>query len=162
MPPRHAYWTIIYGDQATAFRAGTSEELLPTLRQLQRTHTDAVLKYFARGKLWSSAEEARLGQRRGPNDRRQGARSASGRPDEPRRGSKWRPGGEHRDARDRFKVPRDVKRKRFKARLRWNAAKREPGPGDHSGSGSTGRTAPEQRRRARARGATRPPKKDDE
>ena len=37
MPPRHAYWTIIYGNQPTAFRAATQEELLPTLGQLQRS-----------------------------------------------------------------------------------------------------------------------------
>ena len=36
MPPRYAYWTIIYGNQATAFRAAVPEDLLPTLRQLQR------------------------------------------------------------------------------------------------------------------------------
>ena len=33
-----------------------------------------------------------------------------------RRGRDWRPGGDHKDPRDRFKVPRDVKRARFKAR----------------------------------------------
>src|SRR4029079_4195882 len=31
MPPRHAYWTIIFGNQPTAFRSATSDELLPTL-----------------------------------------------------------------------------------------------------------------------------------
>ncbi|MGH9411379.1 MAG: hypothetical protein ACRD1V_18235, partial [Vicinamibacterales bacterium] len=31
-----------------------------------------------------------------------------------RRGRDWRPGGDHKDPRDRFKVPRDVKRARFK------------------------------------------------
>ena len=52
MPPRHTYWTIIYGNQPTAFRAATQEELLPTLRQLQSKHPDAVMKWFARGRLW--------------------------------------------------------------------------------------------------------------
>src|SRR4029079_18293904 len=59
MPPRHVYWTIIYGNQATSFRAATHKERLPTLKQLQSRHPDAVLKYFARGRLWNSAEEAR-------------------------------------------------------------------------------------------------------
>jgi hypothetical protein len=35
-----------------------------------------------------------------------------------RRGRDWRPGGQHKDPRDRFKVPRDVKRARFKQNLR--------------------------------------------
>ncbi len=34
------------------------------------------------------------------------------------RGRDWRPGGQHQDPRDRFKVPRDVKRARFKQNLR--------------------------------------------
>ena len=51
MPPRYVYWTIIYGNAATSFRAGTREELLPTLKQLQSRHPDAVMKFFARGKL---------------------------------------------------------------------------------------------------------------
>ena len=34
------------------------------------------------------------------------------------RGRDWRPGGAHKDPRDRFKVPRDVKRARFKDKLR--------------------------------------------
>ncbi|PYR58345.1 MAG: hypothetical protein DMF85_10895, partial [Acidobacteria bacterium] len=48
MPPRFAYWTIIVGDQPTAFRAARQDELLPTLRQLQSRHPDAVMKWFAR------------------------------------------------------------------------------------------------------------------
>src|SRR6185437_16136052 len=59
MPPRHAYWTIIFGNQPTAFRSATSDELLPTLRQIQSKHPDAVMMWFARGRLWRSPEEAR-------------------------------------------------------------------------------------------------------
>ena len=69
MPPRHAYWTIILDSKPTAFRAHTQEELLPTLKQLQSRHPDAVLMWFARGRLWKSEEESResLGKRRPPD-----------------------------------------------------------------------------------------------
>jgi hypothetical protein len=123
MPPRHVYWTIIFGNQPTAFRAATREELLPTLKQLQARHPDAVMMWFARGRLWQSEEEAReaLIRQRAERDRKRGPSGPDrGRP----RGRDWRPGGQHKDPRDRFKVPRDVKRARFKARLR-----REPDPG---------------------------------
>ena len=54
-------------------------------------------------------------------------RSAEGRrTGEGHRGREWRPGGGHRDPRDRFKVPRDVRRKRFSARVRRNAAPPKP------------------------------------
>ena len=59
MPPRHTYWTIILEGKPTAFRAHTQDELLPTLRQLQSRHPDAVLMWFARGRLWKSEEESR-------------------------------------------------------------------------------------------------------
>jgi hypothetical protein len=44
-----------------------------------------------------------------------GERPANKAPD--LRGRDWRPGGVHKDPRDRFKVPRDVKRARFKHNL---------------------------------------------
>jgi len=59
MPPRYAYWTIIFGNQPTAFRTHTQEELLPTFRQIQSKHPDAVMLWFAHGRLWKSPEEAR-------------------------------------------------------------------------------------------------------
>ena len=90
MPPRHAYWTILIGDSPTAFRAREREELLPTFERLRAKQPDAVLKWFERGRLWASPEEAR-----GP------APSPTGPQD--RRGKEWRPGGAHRDPRDRFK-----------------------------------------------------------
>jgi hypothetical protein len=207
MPPRHAYWTIIFGNQPTAFRSATADELLPTLRQIQSKHPDAVMMWFARGRLWKSPEESRealLRQRarprfqtgrppgsdrprfqtdrppasdrppdrdrkpfgsrpddrrpadRRPADRRPGDRRPSerrpgdkprwsdrGAPkrDDDRRTKDWRPGGAHRDPRDRFKVPRDVKRKRFAARMRRDASSPKP-------------------RNEQSRG--RPPKKKDE
>jgi len=112
MPPRFTYWTIILEGKPTAFRARTSEELVPTLRQLQVRHPEAVMLWFARGRLWSSPEEERAAAQARRNERE-------------RRRPDWRPGGEHRDPRDRFKVPRDEKRRRFAAKLRHD---RDTGP----------------------------------
>ena len=131
MPPRHVYWTIILEGKPTAFRAYTQEELLPTLKQLQAKHPDAVMKWFARGKLWHTPEEERLAFEM--------TRSAE------RRKPTWRPGGEHRDPREQFKIPRDEKRRRFAANLRREKdgpARRSPGgdkPGEGGDPGSQGR-----------------------
>jgi len=166
MPPRHAYWTIIYGNQPTSFRAATQDELLPTLNQLRVKHPDAVMMWFARGRLWPSPEAAReaLQQQRArprfQTDRPRGPKPAFGRDRRPegpsgdaarpprkpqwanrgdaprdksggdaRRGREWRPGGAHRDPRDRFKVPRDEKRRRFASRLRRDASSPRPARG---------------------------------
>jgi hypothetical protein len=106
MPPRYAYWTIIAGGLPTAFRAADREELLPTFQRIKEKHPDAEMKWFARGKLWESQEAARAADRRlGDRDGRRGRPSSSaearrakaeGRPRE------WRPGGEHRDPRQKF------------------------------------------------------------
>ena len=90
MPPRYAYWTILIDQKATAFRAREREELLPTFHQLKRKNTDVVMKWFARGRLWESPEEAQAAQRapKAPLEKR---------------GRDWRPGGEHRNPRERFK-----------------------------------------------------------
>jgi hypothetical protein len=116
MPPRHAYWTILIDDKPTAFRARDQEELLPTLNQLKRTNANAVMRWFARGRLWETQEGEREDfQRRKhaparPSDRRDTKRSTGAprsdeeRPHEgERRGKEWRPGGAHTDPRDRFK-----------------------------------------------------------
>src|SRR3954470_23602508 len=68
MPPRVSYWTIIAGGLPTAFRAAEREELLPTFTRLKAKQPDAEMKWFARGKLWASPEEAReqLDRRRNP------------------------------------------------------------------------------------------------
>ena len=58
MPPRYVYWTILIDGKATAFRAREKEELLPTFNQLRRTNKDVVMKWFARGRLWETPEEA--------------------------------------------------------------------------------------------------------
>ena len=78
MPPRFAYWTILIDNGPTAFRARDREELLPTLHQLRRTSQNVVMRWFARGRLWESPEEARAAERQ-PKVR------------EPR-GPGWRPG----------------------------------------------------------------------
>jgi uncharacterized membrane protein YgcG len=109
MPPRFAYWTIILEGRPTAFRAHLRDELLPTLRQLQARHPDAVLMWFARGKLWATPDEEREARTRDAGRRE-------------RRTRDWRPGGEHKDPRARFKLPRDEKRRRFAERLRRDRA----------------------------------------
>ena len=90
MPPRYAYWTILIDQQPTAFRAREREELLPTFHQLGRKNTDVVMKWFARGRLWESPAEEQAAQRapKAPLEKRSHG---------------WRPGGEHRDPRERFK-----------------------------------------------------------
>jgi hypothetical protein len=88
MPPRHVYWTILVGDAPTAFRAHDRADLLPTFERLRQKHPNVVLKYFARGRLWASPEDARAADAPRPADSR---------------GREWRPGGTHRDPRDRFK-----------------------------------------------------------
>ena len=90
MPPRFAYWTILIDNKPTAFRAREQEELLPTLQQLRRTNKDVVLKWFARGRLWETPEAAQ-------------AASRAPAPVREKRGHDWRPGGAHKDLRDRFK-----------------------------------------------------------
>jgi hypothetical protein len=124
MPPRYHYWTIILEGKPTAFRAHQQEELIPTLRQLQTRHPDAVMKWFARGRLWESQEQERADAlaRRRPK--------AAGTLE--RRSRAWRPGGEHKDPRDRFKVPRDEKRRRFAQKLR-----RKPSGPNRGGSGGS-------------------------
>jgi hypothetical protein len=90
MPPRYAYWTILIDNKPTAFRAREKDELLPTFHQLRRTNADVVFKWFARGRLWETPEEAFAAQRR--------PQVAA-----PKRGRDWRPGGQHVDPRARFK-----------------------------------------------------------
>ena len=113
--PRFLYWTILVGGQPTAFRARERDELLPTLRQLQRQHPDAELRWFERGRLWESPEVARAQLQQ---ERR--ARDAERRPDS------WRPGGAHSDPRERFKKPRDARRRDILRRLH-ERAEREDG-----------------------------------
>jgi hypothetical protein len=105
MPSRHTYWVIVSGAHATAFRAREREDLMPTLRQLQRTQPNTSLRWFERGRLWQSPAEARDALR---------ARRVSG---PPSRGRDWRPGGNHADPRAKYKQTRDQKRERYKKRM---------------------------------------------
>jgi hypothetical protein len=116
MPPRYAYWTILAGGLPTAFRVAERDELLPTFRRIQEKHPDAEMKYFARGRLWESREAAQAF-----HDMR--AANAARRPEGERRGRDWRPGGEHRDPRQKFKDAkrdrnRDQRQERFARKTR--------------------------------------------
>jgi hypothetical protein len=116
--PRHAYWTIVVGTAPTAFRARERETLVPTWRQLSNTQPTARLCWFERGRVWDSPEQATAA--------RLAPRAAD------RRGKDWRPGGAHADPRARFRVPRAVKRARFRSRLRTS----KPGGGRSGGQGA--------------------------
>ena len=105
MPPRFTFWTIILDGQPTAFRAAEREELLPTLKQLQAKNPAAVLKWFARGRVWESPEEARRVRTEAETSAREAFLKE-------RRAREWRPGGEHRDPRDKFKKETFQARKR--------------------------------------------------
>src|SRR4029079_6320162 len=102
MPPRHTYWTILVGSSPTAFRAAEREDLVPTFERLRGKHPEVVLKWFARGKLWDSQEAQHDADRAERSATREG----------PPRDGAWRPGGTHRDPRDRFKKkPKDADRR---------------------------------------------------
>ena len=118
--PRFVFWTIVLGAEPTAFRTKERDELLPTLKQLQRHHPDAAIKWFARGQLWDSQEAEREAR-----DRERG--------DERTRSRGWRPGGEHRDPRDEYKKkPRDEKRRELAHKLGWK--KRDESSGGPEGA----------------------------
>jgi len=126
MPPRYAYWTIVAGGLPTAFRATDRDDLLPTFRRILQKHPDAVMFWFARGRLWESPDAAkrdldkRRATRRAPT-RTGGTSRPAGhggeRTDQARRSRDWRPGGDHRDPRQPFK---DAKKDRNQ---RWRSAR---------------------------------------
>jgi hypothetical protein len=116
MPPRFAYWTILAGGLPTAFRAAERDDLLPTFKRIQEKHPDAEMKWFARGRLWASPEEAREYAARGKSVER--------------RDRSWRPGGDHRDRREPHKA---AARARNQARRSERFARKERAltRGDH-------------------------------
>jgi hypothetical protein len=123
MPPRYAYWTIIAGGLPTAFRAADRDELMPTFQRLREKHPDAQMKWFARGKLWDSPEQVREQNERGRDrdDRGQG------------RTADWRPGGAHRDPRQKFKdakKARNIDRRRTRFERKQGDAPIEKPHGD--------------------------------
>jgi 23S rRNA pseudouridine2605 synthase len=112
MPPRFTYWTIVLDGVPTAFRSAKREDLLPTLKQLQGKNPSASLKWFARGRVWESPDEAR-GERERGGPHRRGPDGPHGEDDRGGgRGKGWRPGGEHRDPREKFKKETFQARKR--------------------------------------------------
>ncbi len=102
MPPSHSFWVILIGKTATSFRGKEREDLVPTLRQLQRTQTDVTLRWYERGKVWESPEAAIGAAKLAETTARE------------KRTKEWRPGGEHRDPKARFELTRDEKRAKFK------------------------------------------------
>jgi hypothetical protein len=158
VPPRHAYWTIIVDNLPTAFRSGRREELLPTFERLRRKHPNAVLRWFARGRLWDSPEAAQQQPPRAPAKTRES------------RQRDWRPGGEHRDPRDRFRKEQQARwralRERTHARREATGGKREtPQPGPRPQSDAQRRrpaSAPRRPRDPRESHPDRPlPRKDE-
>ena len=153
MPPRFAYWTILAGGLPTAFRAADRDDLLPTFKRIQEKHPDAEMKWFARGRLWASPEEAR-------------EHAARGRSHE-RRDRNWRPGGEHRDHREEHKTAsrarnqarrheRFTRKQRALTGDRTSTAPARNGPGDRASQSPprpprdrkrTATTRPERKRR---------------
>src|SRR5262245_33152604 len=115
MPPRHAYWTILVDNQPTAFRAHDPEELQPTLNRLKEKHPSAVMMWFERGRLWESRDAARAelpprgdrrseGSREDRGERRPEQRGHEGGDEShPPRDRHWRPGGDHKDPRQKYK-----------------------------------------------------------
>jgi hypothetical protein len=97
MPPRHVYWTILIDNKPTAFRAREKADLLPTLAQLRRSNADVVMKWFARGRIWDSPEAEGEARRRVPAEAQ-------------KRGRDWRPGGMHKDPRERFTGKKEARR----------------------------------------------------
>jgi hypothetical protein len=120
VPPRFAYWTIIAGGLPTSFRAADRDDLLPTFNRIKEKHPDAEMKYFARGRLWNSMDEAKSALRQA---RETDARRRTQAPSE-RRGRDWRPGGQHRDPRQRFT---DAKKERNQQRRQQRWEQRQAG-----------------------------------
>ncbi len=105
---RLLYWTIVIGSEPTAFRAREAADLQPTLVQLRRQHPAAELRWFQKGRLWASPEEARAALARERD-------AARGRP------RTWRPGGTHEDPRQKYKDAKKARWSRFKEKVRERA-----------------------------------------
>ena len=142
MPPRYAYWTIIAGGLPTAFRAAAREELLPTFQRIKEKHPDAEMKYFARGKLWESPEASRAAEKRG------GARSRD-----------WRPGGNHRDPKQKFV---DAKKQRNAAMRKERWERRNAPPRRDRKPWMHGQATEEPQQPPRPRGPNREPKPSED
>jgi len=111
MPPPRSFWVILIDKTPTSFRAKVREDLVPALRQLQRTQSGVTLRWFERGRIWESPEAAIGAAKLAETERRE------------ERSKDWRPGGVHRDPKARFELTRDQKRAKFKR-------ERSPGQSD--------------------------------
>jgi hypothetical protein len=98
VPPRFAFWTILIDDKPTAFRAQHREDLQPTVRQLSRANPNIVMKWFARGRLWDSPEQARWAQTNVPRKR-------------DKRDPKWRPSAGSQEVRTSSPPRSDTERR---------------------------------------------------
>ena len=116
MPPPTRFWVVLIGKTPTSFHAKEREDLLPTLRQLQRTQKDASLRWFERGKVWESPEAATGAAKLAETEARE------------KRTREWRPGGDHRDPKARFEMTRDQKRAKFKRDQRGGGDDGPPSP----------------------------------
>lgn len=114
MPPRFAYWTILVDNQPTAFRAKEVEDLAPTFNRIKEKHPSAVMMWFQGGKLWGSRQEAADAAVAARREEERKKRAA----EYPPRDRKWRPGGTHRDPRQKYIDAKKAKWTRFKQRIR--------------------------------------------
>ena len=148
MPPRYAYWTILIGNEPTAFRSGSQDDLMPTLKRLQQRHAEARMMWWQNGKLWNSrldAQEAMRmrGEKGKESDFRQPRRSAKreGRPSEraPRASERraerdpsgkldWKPKGESSSG-SRLPAPGSREKLEWKPKGVSTAGSRLPAPG---------------------------------
>lgn len=135
-----AFWVILVGETPTSFRAKMREDLVPTLRQLQRTQTDVRLRWFERGRIWESPQQAI------------GVAKLAGTVARERRPKEWRPGGEHRDPRARFELTRDQKRAKFKREQREDRSEDRPRERSHDRPKDRPADRPSDRPRDRSQG----------
>src|SRR6266511_3741965 len=116
---RSAYWTILIGESPTAFRAREAADLQTTLAQLQRKQPTAVMKWFERGRVWASPDEAMAAQRAERQARRDRSRD-------------WRPGGTHVDVGLAYKRAKQAKWDRQRGDHRPKPPGRFPRPDGES------------------------------
>ena len=142
MPPRYAYWTILIDDTPTAFRAREREELLPTFTSTaaeEQERRDAVVRARpAVGVARGRAGRLSAPQARGVSAIRQAAAGDA-------RGGDWRPGGTHKDPRDRFKKKNRPERAWSDGDVRRDREKLGPPRGDKPWQGGKPAAAPARR-----------------
>lgn len=135
MPPRYAYWTILAGGLPTSFRAVEQSELLPTFNRLKEKQPDAEMKWFSKGKLWNSPEEARAASPSRPWSRsRDDDRPRRPRPDESGE-ARTPPGPDHASG-DEGRPTRTAAAAREKPKDRW---RNRPGGGEPGGEERRGK-----------------------